>query len=87
VYNLGGEEGVGFADIATGKQVARIAVTGRPMSLTMTRDGKRAFTGVQDQDKMFVISVPDRKIVQVIQTPKGAGPDPAIPLQNGDSNK
>jgi len=81
VYNLQGDLSVGFADIATGRQVATVDLGGRSLSLTMTRDGKRAFAGVQDQDKVFVISVLDRKIVRVIQTPKGAGPDPAIPLE------
>lgn len=81
VYNLQGDLSVGFADIATGRQVATVDLGGRSLSLTMTRDGKRAFAGVQDQDKVFVISVPERKIVRVIQTPKGAGPDPAIPLE------
>jgi YVTN family beta-propeller protein len=80
VYNLRGIEGVGFADIAAGKQVATIPLGGRPLSLTITPDGARAFSGVQDQDKMFVISVAERKIIRMFQTPKGAGPDPAIPL-------
>ena len=80
VYNLQFEPGVGFADVATGKQVAQVAVSGRPLSLTMTRDGKRAFAGVQDQDKVFVISVTDRKVERVIELPKGSGPDPVIPL-------
>ena len=80
VYNLGFEPGVGFADVASGKQVAVVPLTGRPLSLTMTRDGRRVFAGVQDQDKVFFISVPNRKIERVIETPKGSGPDPAIPL-------
>jgi YVTN family beta-propeller protein len=80
VYNLQFEPGVGFADVASGKQVAQVALTGRPLSLTMTRDGRRAFAGVQDQDKVFFISVADRKIERVVETPKGSGPDPAIPL-------
>lgn len=81
VYNLQFEPGVGFADVASGRQVATVALSGRPLSLTMTRDGRRAFAGVQDQDKVFFISVPDRKIERVVQTPKGTGPDPAIPLE------
>ncbi|MBI4874908.1 MAG: YncE family protein [Acidobacteria bacterium] len=80
VYNTGMDGGVGFANVAARKQVATIPLGGRTMSLTMTPDGQRAFTGIQDQDKVFVISVSDRKVVQVIQTPKAAGPDPALPL-------
>ena len=81
VYNLQFEPAVGFADIATGKQTAMVALSGRPLSLTMTRDGARAFAGIQDQDKVSVISVRDRKIERVIELPKGSGPDPAIPLE------
>ena len=46
----------------------------------MTRDGRRVFAGVQDQDKVFFISVPNRKIERVFNTPPGSGPDPVIPL-------
>ena len=78
VYNT--SDGVAFADIATNKQVTAINLKGRPLSLTMTRDGKRAFAGVQDQDKVYVIDVPGRKVATVIDTPKGSGPDPVIPI-------
>ena len=81
VYNLQYEPGVGFADIASAKQVAVVPLSGRPLSLTMTRDGRRAFAGIQDQDKVVFVSVPSRKIDRSIQTPKGSGPDPAIPLE------
>ena len=69
-----------FADIATPKQTTVIPLGGRPLSLTLSSDGKLAYAGVQDQDKVFVVSVPDRKILRVIATPKGAGPDPALDL-------
>lgn len=80
VYNLQPGEAVGFADVNTRKQTAVIPLGGRPLSLTLSPDGRFAYAGVQDQDKVFVISVPGRKIVQVIETPKGSGPDPALPL-------
>jgi YVTN family beta-propeller protein len=80
IYSLGGDEAVGFADIATGKETGQVPLGGRPLSLTMSPDGVWAFSGVQDQDKVHVISVAQRKIVQTIATPKGAGPDPALPL-------
>jgi YVTN family beta-propeller protein len=81
IYNLQDDSAVGFADIAAGRQTATVPLGGHPLSLTMSRDGTRVFSGVQDQDKVFVISVADRKIVSSFQTPKGSGPDPAIPLQ------
>jgi YVTN family beta-propeller protein len=81
VYNLQYEPAVGFADIASGKQVAAVPLSGRPLSLTMTRDGRRAFAGIQDQDKVVFLSLRDRKIERILATPKGSGPDPAIPLE------
>jgi len=81
VYNLQFEPGVGFADVASGKQTAIVPLSGRPLSLTMTRDGRRAFAGIQDQDKVCYISVAGRKLERVFETPKGSGPDPAIPLE------
>ena len=80
VYNMQAGAAVGFADIATLKQTALIPVPGKPLSLTMTSDGKRAFAGLQEADKIAVISVADRKIERVIDTPKGSGPDPVIPI-------
>lgn len=82
IYNLQFEPAVGFADIASRKQTAMVALSGRPLSLTMTRDGRRAFAGIQDQDKVVFLSVRERKIERVMETPKGSGPDPAIPLEN-----
>jgi hypothetical protein len=46
----------------------------------MSKDGRLAYAGVQDQDKVFVVAVPERRIVRTISTPKAAGPDPALPL-------
>lgn len=80
VYNLQPGEAVGFADVRSKKQTAMVPLGGRPLSLTMTADGKLAYAGIQDQDKVIVISVPDRKIVRVISTPKASGPDPVLPL-------
>ena len=55
--------------------------TAMPSNLFMQQDGKWVFAGVQDQDKVFVIFVPDRRIERAIELPKGSGPDPAIPLE------
>lgn len=82
VYNLQFEPAVGFADVASGRQTAVVPLSGRPLSLTMTRDGSRAFAGIQDQDKVCFISVVDRKVERVLDLPRGSGPDPAIPLEN-----
>jgi YVTN family beta-propeller protein len=81
VYNLGAGHAVAFADVASSKQVAVVPIGGQPLSLTMSQDGKLAFAGIQDQDKVVVLSIPDRKIVREFQTPKQAGPDPVLPLR------
>jgi YVTN family beta-propeller protein len=81
IYNLQEDQAVGFLDLAAGRQTATVPLTGPPLSLTMSRDGKYVFSGVQSQDKVFVISVAERKIVRTFETPKGAGPDPSIVLR------
>jgi YVTN family beta-propeller protein len=81
VYNLQPGEGVGFADVATLKETSRISLPGKPLSLTMTADGQIAYAGLQDSDKIAVISVPQRKLLRVFDTPAGHGPDPVLPLE------
>ena len=82
VYSLGQKgEAVGFADTASRQQTGTIGLNGQPLSLTLTKDGKYAFSGIQDQGKVHVIDVAQRKIIRTIVTPAGAGPDPALPLE------
>lgn len=82
VYSLGEKgEAVGFADTKTRKELATIPLGGQPLSLTLTKDGKYAFSGVQAQGKIHVIDVAQRKIIRTITTPTDAGPDPALPLE------
>jgi YVTN family beta-propeller protein len=82
VYSLGqAGKAVGFADTATRKETGTVDLQGEPLSLTLTRDGRYAFSGVQAQGKIHVIDVATRKIVRTIVTPKDAGPDPALPLE------
>lgn len=82
VYSLGqGGEAVGFADVASRKETGTVGLGGQPLSLTLTKDGKFAFSGVQAAGKIHVIDVAQRKIVRTIVTPKDAGPDPALPLE------
>lgn len=81
VYNLGeGGDAVAFADVASKKEMTVIPLGGRPLSMSLAPDGRLAYLGIQDQDRIVVVSVPERKIVRTIRTPKGAGPDPILPL-------
>jgi YVTN family beta-propeller protein len=80
VYNLQRGEGCGIADPKTRKQVAEIHVPGKPLSVSLSRDGRTAYLGLMDSDTVAVVSVPERKVIRVIPTPKGAGPDTVTPL-------
>ena len=81
VYSLGNEgSAVGFADVASRKETKVVPLGGPPLSLTLSPDGKYAFSGVQSQGKVHVIDVARREIIRTIETPKDAGPDPALPL-------
>jgi DNA-binding beta-propeller fold protein YncE len=80
VYNMQLGERLGFADVATLKQTREIVLPGHPLSLTLSRDGQRAYLGIQDMDKIVVASVPRQEIVQVFDTPKESGPDPVVEL-------
>lgn len=82
VYSLGqAGKAAGFADTATRKETGTVGLEGEPLSLTLSKDGKYAFSGVQAQGKIHVIDVGERKIIRTIVTPKDAGPDPALPLE------
>lgn len=80
VYSLQSGEAVGIADIATGREVAQIPLGGQPLSISLSKDGRFAFAGVQDKDQIWIVSVADREVVQVIDTPPGTGPDPVIEI-------
>jgi hypothetical protein len=80
VYALQEANAVGFADVATRSETGEVAAGGPTMSISLSRDGKTAYTGIQEQDKIVAISVPERKVVHTFSTPKGAGPDPVLPL-------
>jgi YVTN family beta-propeller protein len=80
VYNLLTEKAVAFADVRARKQTDVIPLPGNPLSISKSRDGHTVYLGIQDSDKIAVVSVPERRIIRVIDTPKGAGPDTVAPL-------
>ena len=81
VYALQNGQAVGFADLATMKEVKQVPLGGKLVSLTLSSDGRYAYSSAQEQDKISVISLAERKVVRVIETPKGSGPDPVIALR------
>ena len=80
VYSLQSGEAVGIADIESGQEAAQVPLGGQPLSISLSRDGTYAFAGVQDKDQIWIVSVPERAVVQVIDTPAGMGPDPVIEI-------
>ena len=80
VYSLQSGEAVGIAEIESGREVAQIPLGGQPLSISLSEDGTYAFAGVQDKDQIWIVSVPERAVVQVIDTPPGMGPDPVIEI-------
>ena len=81
VYSIGGDgTQVGFADVAKLKETGRVDLGGSPLSCTLSKDGRYAFAGVQDNDEVYVVSVKQRKVVHVFKTPKEAGPDPVMEI-------
>lgn len=81
IYALQEGRSVGFADIATRKELLEIPVGGRPVSMSLSLDGKLAYCSVQEEDEIYIISVANRKVVRIVHTPKGTGPDPVVPLR------
>jgi DNA-binding beta-propeller fold protein YncE len=71
---------VEFADVASRKVLGQAAIGGKPVSLSLSTDGKLAYASAEDDDTVYVLSVPDRKLVREFKTPKGSGPDPVHPL-------
>jgi YVTN family beta-propeller protein len=80
VYNLQAGNAVGFADVKSRKQTTVIPLEGPPLSLRLSPDGKLAYSGVQSLDKVYVISVDERKILRSFNTPKEAGPDVVLEI-------
>jgi len=81
IYALQEGRTVGFADIASRKELTEIPLNGRPVSMSLSLDGKLAYCSVQEEDEINIISVADRKVLKVVHTPKGTGPDPVVPLR------
>lgn len=81
VYALQVSEAVGFADVASKKELKQLPLGGKLLSLTLSSDGRYAYSSAQELDKIYVISLADQKTVRVIEPPKGSGPDPVIDLR------
>jgi YVTN family beta-propeller protein len=80
VYCLVHDSKVGFADVASGKEVGTVDLDEAPVSLLMSHNGESALTAAQGGDTVYVISVAERKIVRQFETAEGMGPDPVLEI-------
>jgi hypothetical protein len=71
---------VQFVDAATMKAGTELGLPGPPVSMTLSADGRTAYSAVLQQDTIFVISVPEQRILRSFKTPPGSGPDPVLPI-------
>jgi YVTN family beta-propeller protein len=72
------DKAVEFADPETRQVVARVQLKGDLVSMSVSPDGARAYASAQQDDRVYVVSVPERKLMREIATPVGAGPDPVV---------
>jgi len=68
--------GVGFIDVATHHMDDHIQLPFQPFSLTLSRDGKWAFTSAEPEEIAYIISVTERKVAFKFKTITGSRPDP-----------
>jgi YVTN family beta-propeller protein len=78
VYAMPAEKKVGFADPRARRQLDYVLLPNEPVSCTLSRDGSQAFASAENQDRVYIISVKDRKITGEIRTAKGAAPDAVL---------
>jgi YVTN family beta-propeller protein len=78
VYALMHDKRVAFADPVTRRETGHVIVPGLPVSCTVSRDGKLAFASTEETDRVYIISIADKKIAAEIKTAKDAGPDPVL---------
>ena len=81
VYGLMHDEAVGFADAASRKEFGQVKIKGNPVSMSVSPDGKRAYCSAEEIDTVYVISVPERKILKSFKTTAGYHPDPVMEIQ------
>ena len=83
VYAMLEAQKIGFADARSRRVIAEIPIPGKLVSLNLSPDGKLAFASAQWDDTVYVVSVPERKIVRALKTLPGGGPDPALEIPGG----
>jgi YVTN family beta-propeller protein len=80
VYALLEGQKIGFVDARRRKVITEIPAAGRLVSLHLSPDGKYAFASAQWDDTVYVVSVPERRVVRTLNTLAGGGPDPVLEI-------
>ncbi len=73
-------ESVEIADPAARKVLSRVKLTGRLVSLGISPDGQRAFASAEELDTVYVVSIPEAKLIRSFKTPAGYAPDPVLEI-------
>jgi YVTN family beta-propeller protein len=80
VVSLMHDRQVAFADLAARRMTGQVALDGEPVSMHLSADGSLAFAGAEFTDTVYVVSVPQRKLVRKFSVSKGFGPDPVLQI-------
>ncbi|MBN2411153.1 VCBS repeat-containing protein [candidate division KSB1 bacterium] len=74
------DKGIGFADPETYIEHAYIQLPDQPCSLSISRDGKYAFTAAELEEYIYIISIEQQKVIQRFKTRTGSMPDPVMDI-------
>ncbi len=80
VYALMHDNKIAFANPRTRRQTDYLIVPRTPVSLKLSPDGTHALSSAEESDTVYIISVPQKKIIQEIRTAQGAAPDPVLQI-------
>ncbi|HYM13000.1 MAG TPA: hypothetical protein VEU62_19835 [Bryobacterales bacterium] len=80
VYACMHDKKVEFADPAARRVLAAVPLPNSPVSISLSPDGQRAYASAEEQDTVYVISVPDHRLLRQFQTSPSAAPDPVLEL-------
>lgn len=73
-------KGVGFADERTHEVLQHIDLPHKLFSMTLSHDQQTAFAAAEEDDLVYVVSVPERRVLQSFATPAGTRPDVILDL-------
>ena len=80
-YGLFGDEAIGFADIAERREIGQVKMAGPAVSLEM-HDADTALSCAQDAGVCYVASVSQQQLLHEVKVAEGAGPDPALLIED-----